>query len=392
MTCRDVCEALDALLDDELNAAEESEVRHHLEGCPSCARELEETSEWHGTLSDAFALRGPEPTPADRRKIADAVVTALRRRSYPLGRLAALVAIGLSVGVVAAAVAFSRPPEGQIARVVERLKEREIRDAQLRALDAEIRRDLGEAGKVVADRGEEDPAALAVAVASWNIARQLGPDRLPEIRRAPAVDRVISDLQGTAASGERVSISRTIDGATVSVVQLNDGRVRVSVPGGRFEARTMAELMVSHADVCRIYAIRGSDGFLSVGDSGAGVDWKGRLDLMFRTGTWDENTQWEAYRGWVAGRAPDKAEIERRVKEHQERCRAAEEKGVPPPGPVNLEGILKNVKGLTRAELQRAQERVEAEMKKLDARLKQAGELRSRARGLRIFAEDVTRD
>jgi hypothetical protein len=392
MTCRDVCEALDALLDGELGAAEESEVRDHLEGCPSCARELDDVSEWHGTLADAFSLRGPEPTPADRRKIADAVVAALRPRSNALGRLAALVAIGLSVGIVASAVAFSRPPEGQIARVAERMKERESRDAQLRALDAEIGQDLGAAGKVVADRGAEDPAARAVAVASWNIARQLGPDRLEEIRRAPAVDRVISDLQGSAPAGERVSISRTIDGATVSVVQLNDGRVRVSVPGGRFEARTMAELLARHADVCRTYAIRGSDGFLSVGDTGAGVDWKGRLDLMFRTGTWDENTQWEAYRGWVAGRAPNAAEIERRVKEHQERCRAAEGKAVPPPGPVNFEAILKNVQGLTRMELQRAQERVEAEMKKLDARLKEAAELRSRARGLRIFAEDVAGD
>src|SRR6185436_9950936 len=132
---------------------------------------------------------------------------------------------------------------------------------------------------------------------------------------------------------------------------------------------------------------------LSVGDATAGADWKGRLELMFRTGRWDEKSQSETYRGWVAGTAPDPKEIERRVKEYQERCRASMAKGLSRALPAtHVEALLKDAKSLSRAELQRTQERIESEMKKLDARLQEAAELRARARGLRVFAEEAARD
>src|SRR6185295_252941 len=180
--------------------------------------------------------------------------------------------------------------------------------------------------------------------------------------------------------------------ATITVTQMNDGRVRVAVPGRRFEARSMEDLLRRYGDDCRRYAISGVDGLLSVGDSTAGADWKGRLDLLFRTGGWDEAAQWEAYRGWLAAKAPDPKEIERRVKAHQERCRAAAGKALSSSAPVDLQAILKDVNSLTRSQLQRTQEQVDGEMKQLDARLKEARELRERARSLRIFAEDVARD
>jgi len=393
MNCRDAREALDALLDGELKRDEEAELRLHLEICASCERDFEELREWHGALSEALAMDIPEPPPAERRRTVNAVLAALRPKPVSLGSLAAVVAIGLSLGIVTCAVALSRPPAEQIARVVERMKERASRDAELRALDAEIGQDLGAAGRVVAGRDANDPAARTVAVASWNIARRLGPERIEEIRKTPAVDRVICDLQGAAPRGERVSISRTVGGATVSVTQMDDGRVCVSAPEGRFEARTMAELLARHADLCRTHAIAGDDGLLSVGDATAGADWKGRLELMFRTGRWDEKTQWETYRGWVAGTAPDPKEIERRVKEYQERCRASMAKGLSRALPAtHVEALLKDAKSLSRAELQRTQERIESEMKKLDARLQEAAELRARARGLRVFAEEAARD
>lgn len=391
MICRDAREAMDALLDGELQAAEEEALRVHLDLCGSCAGEFEEVREWHGALAEALALETPEPPPAERRRTVEAVLAALRPRPIPLARLAAIVAIGISLGIVTSAMALSRPPAEQVARVVERMKERANRDAELRALDAEIERDLGAAGKVVAGRGADDPAARAVAVASWNIARRLGPEQVEEIR--PAVDRVLSDLQAPAPAGERVSITRSVGGATVTVTQMNDGRVRVVVPEGLFEARTMADLLSGHADLCRVHGIAGTDGAISVGDASAGADWKGRLELMFRTGHWDEATQWEAYRSWVAGSAPDAREVERRVQEYQERCRAPGAKGLSRTVPLtNVEALLKEVKTLTRTELQRTQERVESEMKKLDARLKEAAELRARARGLRVFAEEAARE
>jgi hypothetical protein len=377
MICREVREALDALLDGELDAVEEIDVREHLDWCPSCGRELEELRAWHGTLADALSGEGARPSVAERRRTADAVIAAIRRPVAP-PRWAAVLAIGFSIGIVACAVLLSRPPREQIARVAERLLERESRGAELRAVNEEIEQDLGRAREVVSGRSEDDPAARTVAVASRNIARRLGSE-------APAG-------AAPADAGARVSISRSVDGQNISVTQLNDGRIRVTLPDRSFEARSMQELLARHEDVCRRYAIAGVDGFLAVGDSAAGADWKGRLDLLGRTGAWDETAQWDAFRGWAAGHARDAKEIERRLKAHQERCRAALGKSLPPPGPVDVQSILKDVQSQTRLQLRRTQEQADAEMRKLEAKLRDAMELRERARSLRVFAEDVSRD
>jgi hypothetical protein len=376
MNCRDTREALDALLDGELEPGEELAVREHLDACPSCVLELEDLRDWHGTLSDALAGETARPSIAERRRTAEAVNAAVRRPRIPAARWAALLAIGLSLGVAGGAVALSRPPQEQVARVVDRIRDREARDASLRAMSAEIQDDLGRAREAVAGRDAEDPAARAVEVASASIARRLGVEPPPV----------------PADAGERVSITRTVDEATVTVTQFNDGRIRLCVPGQRVEARDMDELRSRYGDLCRRYSVAGRDGCLSVGDTSAGADWKGRFDLMFRTGSWDESAQWEIYRGWAAARARDAKEVERRLQAHQDRVRAAAGRAPAAPPPVDVNAILRNIKSLTRTELQRTQERIEAEMKMLEDRMRAAGELRERARGLRIFAEDVTRD
>jgi len=377
MICRDVREALDALLDGELDAGEEIEMREHLDWCPSCGRELEDLREWHGTLADALSAEGAQPSVVERRRTADAVIAAIRRPVLSAPRWAAVLAIGLSVGIVASAVALSRPPREQIARVAERIRERESRGAELRVVSDEIERDLGRAREVLAGRSEEDPAARTIAVASQTIARRLG-------EQAPA-EAAPED------AGVRVSITRSVDGDSVTVTQLNDGRILVALPDRLIQVRNMQELLSRYGDVCRRYAIAGVDGFLEVGDSAAGADWKGCLELLGRTGAWDESAHWDAYRGWVAARARDGKEIERRLKAHQDRCRAAAEKALPA-APVDVQAILRDVQSLTRGQLRRTQEQVDAEMKKLEAKLREARELRERARGLRIFAEDVARD
>jgi len=377
MSCSDVREALDALLDGELGAGEEAAVKAHLRFCSDCDRELDDLRAWHGRLSEVLAAEEPDATAVaeSRRGILDALSSTVRRR-IPLSRIAALLAIGLSVGVVASAVGFSRPPEGQVVRLVEGLKEQEQRDARLRAVRQEIEQDLAEARKAVAGRSDQDPAARAIEVASTNLSRRL-------IQDPPEPE---------SSAAEKLSITQSVDGTTVTVVQKEDGRVRVQTPAGIVEARNMPELLVRHPDLCRRYAIGGSDGFLRVADHSAGVDWNGRLDLLLRSGTWDESLQWEAYRGWLSARAADAKEIERRVKAHQERCRAPQDQGVGVAGAVDAESIVKKVKSFTRDEIRRHQERLEAEMKQLEERLKEAGDLRIRARGLRIFAEDIGHD
>jgi hypothetical protein len=129
-----------------------------------------------------------------------------------------------------------------------------------------------------------------------------------------------------------------------------------------------------------------------VGDTAASADWKGRLNLLLRTGAWDEQAQWEAYRDWAAAKAADGKEFERRIRGYQERCRDAAKAVTAAPTEVNVEAIVREVKTLTRVELKRTQERIESETKKLEARLQEARQLRDRARGLRLFAEDLGRD
>jgi len=376
MICRDVREALDALLDGELEAGEEIEVREHLDWCPSCGRELDDLREWHGTLADALSSEGARPSVAERRRTADAVIAAIRPPTVLAPRWAAVLAIGLSIGIVACAVALSRPPREQVARVAERIRDRDTRGAELRVVSEEIGRDLDRARDVLAGRGEDDPAARTIAVASRTIARRLGEEASAEPEDA----------------GIRVSITRSIDGESVTVTQRNDGRIRVALPDRVIQVRNMQELRSHYGDVCRRYAIAGVDGFLSVGDSAAGADWKGCLDLLGRTGSWDEAAQWDAYRGWVAARARDAKEVERRLQVHQERCRAAAGKALPAAPAVDVQAILKDVQSLTRGQLRRTQEQVDAEMKNLEVKLREARELRERARGLRIFAEDVAGD
>jgi hypothetical protein len=390
MTCREIREALDALLDGELEAGEELTVRDHLDWCRACSQDYDDLREWHGSLADALGGEAARPTTAERRRTADAVIAAIRPRLIPMSRLAALVAIGLSVGIVASAVAFSRPRRDEVARVVERIRERQSRDAQLRAVSAEIEQDLGEARKVIAVRGPDDPAARSVAIGSLNIARQLGSDPLDELRKHDALTPMV--LHAPPAAAECVSITRTVDGATISVTQKTDGRIRVAVPGYAFEVRSMKELMSDHAELCRRYGISGTDGILSVGDSAAGADWKGRLNLLLRTGAWDEQAQWDAYRDWAAARAASPKEFERRIRGYQERCREAAKPMTAAPAAVNVEAIVREVKTLTRGELKRTQERIESETRKLEARLQEVRDLRDRARGLRLFAEEAGRD
>ncbi len=377
MTCSDAREFLDALLDGELDAAEEAALRRHLGACAECDRELEDLRAWHGTIGEALAAEEPDPAAvAESRRDILAALSASARRRVPTARVAALLAIGLSVGVVASAVGFSRPPEAQVAQLVEGLKEQERRDARLRAVRREIEEDLAEARNSVAGRADRDPAARAIEVATTNLSRRL-------IQEPPEPE---------ASAAEKVSITRTVDGGTLTVVQKEDGRVRVQTPQGVVEARNMPDLLARHPDVCRRYSIGGSDGFLRVADSTAGVDWRGRLDLLLRSGTWDENLQWEAYRGWAAARAADAKEVERRLRAHQERCRATADGAAEAVAAVDVDSIVKRVKAFTRDEIRRNQERLAAEMKQLDDRLKEAAELRIRARGLRIFAEDIEHD
>jgi hypothetical protein len=59
---------------------------------------------------------------------------------------------------------------------------------------------------------------------------------------------------------------------------------------------------------------------------------------------------------------------------------------------VDLESVLKDVRGMGKHEAHEAVKRVQEEMKALEKRFQEMHELRGRARGLRVFAEDVKKE
>jgi hypothetical protein len=438
MTCDEARGAMDALLDGEMEPAGEESLRAHLSSCDACLREIAERRAFSSSLRNSFgrALEDVGSTPGERHALVERLHAAARRRALFPARLAAAVMAGLAVGIAAWASGLVGPrPEDPERRAVAAIAcEEAARHKQIDLLRREAALDLLKA-REVADRGGENPAVrlaslqvssleellapapaagrrvadlvadtaasdLAVRGAARKALRQLPPAKLDELRRAatevPRCDRawvgqVITELEDRArpAVASLISISRNENGTTVEFRQHGDGRVELSVPGFRVEARSVRELMNRHPDVCRRYGVAGREGAVVVGDRAASVDLGGQVNLMFRTGAWNEGVQWDAYRAWISGRVPDAAEVEQRVKGLQEQCLQAARPPAAPQVAVDVQGIVQGVRKMTEEQLRENRQRLERRMKELQERLREAQELRARARSLRVYAETV---
>lgn len=375
MKCPDARQALDPWLDGELEGEERAALEIHLARCGDCTRQIDERRTLGADVRAALSrsLEGVEPPAAAKARLVDDMVVFSRRRFLLPARVAAAAVAVVTIGLVAYALGFSRPTPQQV-EVATRLGEREAREAQIRRLRDDVRQDL----RFVRDALEPDradPAAAAVAVAASHVERALDPLAPPP--PAPA-----------SPSG-RLIVSGVVNGAPVELVQSADGRVRLAVPGRTLEAPSMADLLRRHADVCRAYAVEGGEGHVRVGNQAAAVDLRGRLDLLWRTGRWEDGVQWEAARVWMAAVVPDADEAERRIKELQDRvARAAQSVPVPAVKP-DVGAALKHVKRMTREELEDARVRLDQEMRRLEEQLREMQEWRGRSRGLRAYAEGV---
>lgn len=367
MTCHDAKFALDALLDRELGAEEEAALRRHLAGCPPCARELEDRRSFTGLLSESFgrALEGVRPAPGERERAAEGMAASSRRRLLLPARAAAVLVLGIAVGLVVHA--FQRFTQAERERVAALVRDETVRREQIKRLRDETAREL----EFVNELPSKEPAQLVAHAGAAVIASKI--DLAPQA--APPDPK------------ERLSITQTEGSTTIRLSQGGDGRVKVVLPDRTIEVRSMAELQSRHADICRKFSIAGRDGFVVVAGKAAGVDFKGQLDLMFRTGNWSEDIQWEAYRAWVSQGPADK--VEDRVRDVRERCRRALESVSVPPVAVDGDEIRKMVEKLTREQLDKTRRQIEAQMKDLEAELEAARELHGRARSLRVYAESL---
>jgi anti-sigma factor RsiW len=438
MTCDDARPALEALVDGELAREDERVLRDHLASCSACERHLADRRAFSLSLRSALEreFQSVEPPPGARERVTELLLAASRRRLGVPGRLAAALVIGLAVGLAAWAVGLSRPTRLQ-AEVADRLRNRDVHQEEIRELTREIGRDLEEAlesspsadplapptlairqGAAVIESQIAEPAEKtlpqlvsdtasrnpAVRGAARSALKRLDPSRVDDLRRAidesrgdtAFVQQIVEELEDRAQPVERgkVSISKTVNGSTVSLSQMRDGRVRLVIPGRTIEARGMADLLKRHAEVCRQYSVAGRDGFVTIDGTPAAVDFRGQLDLVFRTGTWTDEVQWDAYRAWMASRVPDPRQVEVRVKELQDRCRRQMDRPLETTGEirVDVERIMKEVRAMTHQQLEETRIRVEQEMKTLDARLEELRDLRAHARGLRAYAEGMVHE
>jgi hypothetical protein len=433
MTCDEARPAIDALVDGELAREEERVLRAHLDRCPTCTRELVERRAFSGSVREAFdrGLEASVPPPGTRERLAERLHARSRGRVAVPARLAAALVFGVAIGLGAWAVGMSRPTRQQ-SELVERMRVHRVDEEEARGLRRQIGQDLSAVlesepptglqdviqrgvvviesrmaepadkllPQLVVDTASPDPAVRGAARAAL---KRLEPARLEDLRRAakesPSGDarflaQVGEELEDRAQPVERgmVSISKTVNGATIAFTQLRDGRVRLAVPGQSvIEERNMSELLKRHADLCRQYGVAGRDGFVMVDGTPAAVDLRGQLDLIFRTGNWTDEVQWDAYRAWMGGKGPDPKQVEARVKEMQERCRKqyALLPDLRVDVRVDVEEIMKDVRAMTRQKLEETRLNVEKEMKTLEVRLRDLHELRARAKGLRVYAEDL---
>ena len=437
MTCDEARPAIDALVDGELAREEERVLRAHLGACPACTRELGERRAFSGSLRKAFdrGLEAAEPPPGARELLAGRLHAVSRGRFAAPARLAAALVFGVAIGLGAWAVGMSRPTRLQ-EEVAGKIRDRRVNEAEVGQLTREIEQDVQKAvdsappadlqevirqgarviesriaepadkglPQLVADTVSRDPRVRAAARSAL---RLLGPARIDDLRRAASespqgdagfLEQIVEELEDRAQPVERgrVSISKTVNGATIAFTQLRDGRVRLAVPGRSIEEPNMAELLRRHSELCRQYGLSGRDGAVTLDGTPAAVELRGQLQLVFRTGTWTDEVQWDAYRAWMIARTPDPKEAEARVKEMQERCRRALRDAPVPDVRQNLRidvgPILKEVEVMTRHQLEEAHLRVDLEKRALEARLQDLRELRARARGLRVYAEDLARD
>lgn len=441
MTCDESRLAMEAFLDRELAVAEEAALRGHLASCVACRRELEERRTFSASLRAAFshALEGVESAAEDRSRLAARMHAAARRRTLFPARLAAALLVGLAVGIVAVAAGLGgpRPLDPERGAVIDLVSEAELRARQADLLAREMEADLQKAHEAVSRRAENpalqlaslqishleqllapgspsgrslaelvaatagpDPAARGAAKKAL---RQLPPAKADELKRAAAsaptcdrlfVGQVIAELEDRSRPlpSLTLAVSPGEGGETVEFRQHVDGKVELKASGLRAEARSVRELMSRYPDLCRRFRIVGREGAVAVGDHTAAVDLGGQVQLMFRTGDWSENLQWEAYRAWVAGRVADAARIEGRIGELRERCRQAAQ---PPPLPeiqIDVRTVAREVRKMTPERLRQVRQEAERRARALQAWLRELQELRARARSLCVFAEAAGRD
>jgi anti-sigma factor RsiW len=114
MNCENVTERLGALLDGELDAAEEAAVRAHVEDCPRCAAELDELESLNQLLGALAAHEGDADFAVRVRRRAEKKAKIVHVGRFPSGGVLTRAA---AVLLFAAGVWFGLMAGSDVARV-----------------------------------------------------------------------------------------------------------------------------------------------------------------------------------------------------------------------------------------------------------------------------------
>lgn len=117
LTCDQACDRLEAWIDGDLDQQAAGEVRRHVDGCPSCRRELELAEEVRATLRDLSGFELPARVlQAVRSATVAQPAPAAKWWTRPVAAVAAVAAAGL-IALVLAPERKTSPPQTDAAEV-----------------------------------------------------------------------------------------------------------------------------------------------------------------------------------------------------------------------------------------------------------------------------------
>jgi hypothetical protein len=433
--CRAALEAIDAMLDGELEAAERRELEAHLGACASCRGEVDGRRAFSDQLRRQLSEASDDlaPAPGEKERCLDRMVQASRRRYAFATRIAAVLVIGVSAGVVAYALGlFGRPNYEDAAATLSR--EGALTDAVAQRKQA-VAASYNEIDRLIPKNGGNEPfarvaslfladaagqvfeveplrldekgdprqqvAVLVEALKSSDPSRRaaalpalkmIGPGHVLYLRGATReLDGIEYHLAKSACEAAGVfevpktraciDISQSDGTRTVRVRQYPNATVVVEIDGRRVVASDMTALIRQHPDVCRDFSISGTDGKVTVGSAtstsafvvGRGIEVRRAFTIV------------------VEDKAPEKAD--QIVQEAESRRRA-----VPSPNDreramaearAQVDRALEQVRSMTGRDLERRRAEGEERCRQLERQLEELETLQKRLDEIRVYVETL---
>jgi len=266
---------LDALIDSELDAAEEREVRTHLDSCDACARELEERRAYYASLGAELksGLREFSASPKEKAEtVARMTVVATARPRWPRVAAAAVLLVGIGWALWYGGLFGPRGIPAAEARPL--VRETAERVAELEASRERYERLIREIERMTEEVRSQLPPDKDLSSADRTVALELAAveDRMAQIawhgqeEALPSdpkarVDKLVGSLASSRVGARAIARRslRSLGPETLPYLESASNRVR---PADRWYLRYLVERLESgdgSRGVCAEFTRPGGD-------------------------------------------------------------------------------------------------------------------------------------